>query len=119
MTRRPRRTAPRRPWYPLRWAGDERLGRLAATGHEAAFSAVFRRYQEPVYRYSLALLGDPAEAQDVLDRTMTAAWTGLDLLRGDVELRPWLFNIAHTETISRADRARPPEALARAETPER
>ena len=38
---------------------DERLTRHAVGGDERAFAAIFRRYHQSLYRFCLALVGNP------------------------------------------------------------
>ncbi len=89
---------------PLRLASDGQLARLAARGESRAFEAIFRRYHQELYRYCRALLSDSHEAQDALQNTMTAALRSLPGESRRIELRPWLYRVAHNEAISIARR---------------
>lgn len=87
--------------------GDARLVRLASRGDEAAFAAIFRRYHQPLYRYCRSITGDPEDASDALQNTMVRAMGALRGERRAVELKPWLFRVAHNESISLLRRRRP------------
>lgn len=94
-----------------RFAGDERLVRRAADGDERAFAAIFRRYHQDLYRYCLAILGSPDDAQDALQNTMVKALRALPGESRAIELKPWLYQIAHNESIDLVRRRRAGEPL--------
>lgn len=81
---------------------DERLARRAATGDRRAFAAIYDRYHQPLYRYCLGILGDPQEAQDALQNTMVKAMRALPGERREIRLKPWLYRVAHNESIDLA-----------------
>jgi RNA polymerase sigma factor (sigma-70 family) len=78
---------------------DARLLRRAAAGEERAFEAIFERYQAPLYRFCLSILGRPEDAQDALQNTMVKALRALPGEKREIELRPWLYRVAHNESI--------------------
>jgi RNA polymerase sigma factor (sigma-70 family) len=90
---------------------DRRLARRAARGDQDAFAAIFRRYQQDLYRYCVAILGDPQDAQDALQNTMVKALRALPGERRRIELKPWLYRVAHNESIDLRRRARPTAPL--------
>jgi len=85
--------------------------RAASAGREDAFAAIFRRYQQPLYRYCCSLLRSEADAADALQSTMLAALRSLPGEERSIELKPWLYRIAHNESISLIRRRRPDEEL--------
>lgn len=85
---------------------DERLARRAAAGDERAFAAIFRRYSQDLYRYCLAIVGNPADAQDALQDTMVKALRSLPGERREINLKPWLYRVAHNEAIDLLRRRR-------------
>lgn len=97
----------RRATDAVRRLGEDRLAARAAAGDEAAFAEIFRRYHQPLFRYSLALLHDPEDAADVLQTTMTKALTALEGGETVKGLRPWLFRIAHNAGVDLVRRRRP------------
>jgi RNA polymerase sigma factor (sigma-70 family) len=91
---------------------DRRLARRAARGDQDAFAAIFQRYQRDLYRYCVAILGDRQDAQDALQNTMVKALRALPGERREIDLKPWLYRVAHNESIELRRRARPSEPLA-------
>src|SRR6476659_236019 len=89
-----------------RWLSDERLTRRACGGDERAFAAIFRRYHQPLYRFCLAIVGNPEDAQDALQNTMAKVLRALPGEERQIELKPWLYRIAHNEAIDLLRRRR-------------
>jgi RNA polymerase sigma factor (sigma-70 family) len=85
---------------------DERLVRRAAGGEERALAAIFERYHQPLYRYCLAIVGDSQDAQDALQNTMLKVLRALPGEAREVKLKPWLYRIAHNESIDLLRRRR-------------
>jgi RNA polymerase sigma factor (sigma-70 family) len=86
---------------------DERLARLAAKGDRMAFEAIFDRYHQELYRYCVSLLRNREDAADALQSTMMRALRALDGDNRDISLRPWLYRIAHNESMTLLRQARP------------
>jgi RNA polymerase sigma factor (sigma-70 family) len=76
-----------------------------ATQPQELFEQLYTRYVQDVYRYSLALLRNPADAEDVTQTTFMNAYRALK--RGEVPEQPhhWLIVIAHNACRTRASRA--------------
>jgi RNA polymerase sigma factor (sigma-70 family) len=91
----------------LRLLGDDRLARRAAEGDGQAFAALYQRHHQAIYRYCRAILGNAEDAADALQNTMTAALRALPGERREIHVKPWLFKIAHNESITLL-RRRPP-----------
>jgi RNA polymerase sigma factor (sigma-70 family) len=85
---------------------DERLVRRAAGGEERAFASIFDRYHQPLYRYCLAIVGDSQDAQDALQNTMLKVLRALPGEAREIKLKPWLYRIAHNESIDLLRRRR-------------
>ncbi len=90
----------------MRVLSDDRLTRRAARGDEQAFAAIFDRYHQSLYRYCLAIVGDPQDAQDALQNTMVKVLRALPGEERTLELKPWLYRIAHNESIELLRRRR-------------
>jgi RNA polymerase sigma factor (sigma-70 family) len=86
---------------------DERLAQLVATGDQRAFAMLYERYHQPLYRYCRSMLRHDADAQDALQSTLAGAFAALKRGQRDAPVRPWLFRIAHNESISVLRRQRP------------
>jgi RNA polymerase sigma factor (sigma-70 family) len=99
-------TSPRASGGVMRVFSDDRLTRQAAGGDERAFAAIFDRYHQRLYRYCLAIVGDPQDAQDALQNTMVKVLRALPGEERKLELRPWLYRIAHNESVELLRRRR-------------
>src|ERR687886_523156 len=93
-------SAGRRAGPALRVLGDRQLGRLASKGDPRAFAAIYERHHQDLYRYCRSITGNAEDASDALQSTMAAALRALPGERRQIALRPWLFRIAHNESIS-------------------
>ncbi|MGE5282348.1 MAG: sigma-70 family RNA polymerase sigma factor [Chloroflexota bacterium] len=80
-------------------ASDARLARRAAQRDEKAFAAIFRRYHQEIYRFCLAILGNAEDARDALQNTMVKALQSLPGEDRQIQLRPWLYRVAHNEAV--------------------
>jgi len=89
-----------------RLLSDQRLTRRAVGGDERAFAAIFRRYHQSLYRFCLAIVGNPEDAQDALQNTMIKVLRALPGEERQIELKPWLYRIAHNEAIDLLRRRR-------------
>jgi RNA polymerase sigma factor (sigma-70 family) len=78
----------------------------AVGGDERAFAAIFRRYHQPLYRFCLAIVGNPEDAQDALQNTMIKVLRALPGEERKIDLKPWLYRIAHNESIDLLRRRR-------------
>jgi RNA polymerase sigma factor (sigma-70 family) len=96
-------TAPRPLQLPLpalRLLSDERLARLASAGDRAAFGVIFHRYREDLLRYCVSILHNAEDACDALQSTMLHALNALEGDTREIALRPWLYRIAHNESVT-------------------
>ncbi len=77
-------------------SGDEDLVARAKLGNRAAIEALFRAYQDDVYRFAFTLADwDPTRAQDLAQDTFLTAFEKLRSLRDDNSFRSWLLGIAY------------------------
>jgi RNA polymerase sigma-70 factor (ECF subfamily) len=76
-------------------ADEERavLARVAA-GDRAALAELYARHRRPLLAYLRSLVGDPGLAEEVLQDTLLAAWTGAGGYGGRASVRAWLLGIA-------------------------
>jgi RNA polymerase sigma factor (sigma-70 family) len=84
----------------LRILKDERLAAMVTAGSDDAFSTLYGRYHQSIYRYSFSLLHQEADARDALQSTMLSALASLRARPIEGALKPWLFRIAHNQSIS-------------------
>jgi RNA polymerase sigma factor (sigma-70 family) len=89
-----------------RLLSDERLTRRAVGGDEKAFAAIFRRYHQSLFRFSLAIVGNPDDASEALQNTMIKVLRALPGEERKIELKPWLYRITHNESIDLLRRRR-------------
>ena len=73
----------------------------ARSGDAAAWDALFRRYQLPLYAYVFELVHEEQASLEVVQETFIAAVRHLDGLREDAKFGSWLFGIAHQKCIQR------------------
>ena len=73
----------------------------ARAGEPAAWDALFRRYQLPLYVYVFELLHDEQAGLDTVQETFIAAVRHIGSLRDDAKFGSWLFGIAHQKCIQR------------------
>jgi RNA polymerase sigma factor (sigma-70 family) len=78
---------------------DSHLTRHAVRGSSSALEAIFARYHQELYRYCATIVGNSADAQDAVQNTMVKVLRALPGERRQIELRPWLYRIAHNEAI--------------------
>lgn len=90
-----RRSVPLR----LRLLSDERLARRAEKGDRRAVEAISQRYRQDLYRFCLAMTGNPGDAKAALEGTIVKAGRGLGTGERQIRLKPWLYRIARSETM--------------------
>ena len=73
----------------------------ARAGEPAAWDALFRRYQLPLYVFVCELVHDEQASLDLVQETFIAAARHLAGLRDDEKFGSWLFGIAHQKCIQR------------------
>ncbi|HEX4837684.1 MAG TPA: sigma-70 family RNA polymerase sigma factor [Solirubrobacteraceae bacterium] len=83
-----------------RLLSDERLAKLAGRGDARAFTILYERHHQAIYRYCRSIVRNDHDAQDALQSAMARAYTALCASERDLAVRPWLFRIAHNEAIS-------------------
>lgn len=76
---------------------DELLA--AQRGSASAFEALVRRFQGPLYNFSLRLLGREDDAADVVQETFVQFYTHIADLRAGEPIAPWLFRVARNRAI--------------------
>lgn len=99
------------PRLPLGLLGDNALARLAGRGHPGAFEAIFKRHHQAIYRYCHSILANPEDAADALQNTMTRVLRALPGESREIALKPWLYRIAHNESLRLAEKQRSTEAI--------
>jgi RNA polymerase sigma factor (sigma-70 family) len=85
---------------------DDRLALRATKGDERAFAAIFDRYHQDLYRFCLAIVGNPQDAQDALQNAMVKVLRALPGEKRRIQLKPWLYRIVHNESVELLRRRR-------------
>ncbi len=87
--------------------GDPIAGWITAGDHRKAISECARLYGVPLGRLCMAFTGSQAEAEELVQETLIAAYDGFGTWRGEGSVKSWLFGIArrmsgrHTEMKNR------------------
>jgi RNA polymerase sigma-70 factor (ECF subfamily) len=84
---------------------DMELARRAATDPEA-FTELYHRYLNGIYRYHLARLGHVQEAEDLTAQTFLTAFESIRSFRGQGSFAAWLFGIASHKLADHYRRSR-------------
>ena len=81
--------------------------KTAGTHATATFEGEALAYLDSLYRTSLRLTRNPADAEDLVQETYLKAFRAADRFERGTNLRAWLFTILHNTARNRArDRAR-------------
>src|SRR5688572_17593261 len=83
---------------------DEALVARAASGDEAAFEMIMRRYNRRLFRTARAILRNDAEAEDALQEAYLQAFRSLPGFRNQSRLSTWLARIVANEAFMRLRR---------------
>jgi RNA polymerase sigma factor (sigma-70 family) len=92
--------SPRLSGHALRVLKDEKLASMVTAGSDDAFATLYGRHHQAIYRYCLGLLRQDADARDALQSSMLAALSSLRASPIEGDFKPWLFRIAHNQSIS-------------------
>jgi RNA polymerase sigma factor (sigma-70 family) len=76
---------------------DAEMVEAILAGREAGMAAAYDQYAPGLYGYCRSLLGEPADAADVVQDTFIVAAGRLGGLRDPSRLRPWLYAVARNE----------------------
>ena len=96
--------------YTLRDA-DAELVAQAQGGNLEAFEELVRRHTQLVYRTLMAILGNPADAQDAMQDTLLSAFKHIGGFQGRSKFSTWLVSIARNSAFQRLRRGKNVESL--------
>jgi RNA polymerase sigma-70 factor, ECF subfamily len=68
-------------------------------GDRAEFAHLVDEYSGPIYRLGLRMLGNPQDAEDVLQNTFINVLTHIQNFEGRSSLATWLYRIASNEAL--------------------
>ncbi len=114
---------------------DEDLIRAAVAGDDAAFRELLERYKKRAYGVALGIVGDPDEAQDVVQDAFIKAYYNLKEFRFGSNFYTWFYRLLVNQAIDRwrkttraatvsldetwlSEESSPPETVAFPRTPE-
>jgi RNA polymerase sigma-70 factor (ECF subfamily) len=84
---------------------DEELMRRVAGGDEPAFRMLARRCVPPAIRLARRILGNPADAEEVVQEAMLRVWTTAPRWRPQARFRTWLYRVVVNLCLNRKRRA--------------
>ena len=82
------------------WTDQQVVDQVKA-GNTALFEILMRRYNQRLYRVTLSILRDRAEAEDVIQDAYVRAYQHLDQFAGQAAFSTWLTRIAIHEALRR------------------
>jgi RNA polymerase sigma factor (sigma-70 family) len=96
----------------LRLRSDEQLLALFRAGNEEAFGAIHDRYRQRLFAYVRQMLspGSRQDAEDVMQDVFVRAYGALRADEREVNVRAWLYRVAHNRCIDHLRRPTPPPA---------
>jgi RNA polymerase sigma-70 factor (ECF subfamily) len=86
---------------------EQLSARRARAGDPAAWSALFKRYQLPLYSYVFELIHHEQASLDIVQESFINAVRHIGALRDDDKFGSWLFGIAHQKCAQHWRRQRP------------
>lgn len=82
------------------------VARLQA-GDQAAYAQLVEEHAGKIYRLALRLMGNEADAEDVLQETFLSAFKSMDRFEARSSLSTWLYRIASNASLMRLRRKEP------------
>lgn len=80
----------------------------AQAGRQEAFAEIVERHSGTIYNLALRLMGNPQEAEDVLQEAFISAFRALSRFEGRSQLGTWLYRIAYNAALMRLRRRQAP-----------
>jgi RNA polymerase sigma factor (sigma-70 family) len=96
----------------LRLRSDEQLLALFRSGSEDAFRTIHDRYRQRLFAYVRQMLSPSSrqDAEDVMQDVFVRAYGALRSDDREINLRAWLYRVAHNRCIDHLRRPAPPAA---------
>ena len=80
-------------------SADLALVERCRKGDLGAFEEIYRAHSPKLYSLALRMLGNPADAEDLLQEIFLSAHRKLDGFRGDAALGTWLYRLATNQCL--------------------
>ena len=80
---------------------DEEVVARVRAGETGLYEILMRRHNQRLYRVACGILGDPAEAEDVMQDAYVRAYARLDQFAGHSTFATWLTRIAVDKDLAR------------------
>jgi RNA polymerase sigma-70 factor (ECF subfamily) len=80
---------------------DSNLVAMAKAGDKDAFGILVQRHESKIYGLCLKMLGNPEDAEDVLQEVFIKAFQALPSFREEARFSTWLYRIAHNACLMR------------------
>jgi len=68
---------------------------------DAAYDELVRTYNSPIFHVAFRMLGDTAEASDVVQEIFIKIFRNIGGFKGEAALKTWIFRIALSEILNR------------------
>lgn len=94
---------------PLATFEDSALIKLALAGQTECFAVLMDRHLVAVRRRIASMVGNAADAEDVLQEVLVTVWRHLSTFRSESSFRTWMTRVAINEVLQsyRRERCRP------------
>lgn len=86
-------------WGPMAEEDLEELIRRTSQRDKAAFSALYRQLEGPLYRFIRSRLNDPFEAADLVHEVFLEVWNNAGRFEGRSSVKSWVFGIAYRKAM--------------------
>ena len=80
---------------------DSELVAMAKAGDKDAFGLLIERHESKIYGLCLKMLGNPEDAEDVLQEVFLKAFQALPGFREEARFSTWLYRIAYNACLMR------------------
>lgn len=90
---------------------ERKLIQQVKVGDHEAFEAIFRRYVSRVYRQALRIMGNEADAEEVVQEAFLAVYEKAKTFRGQSAFSTWLFRLTVNTALTKLRRRKKGEEV--------
>lgn len=87
---------------------ESALVAAAKAGRQEAFAEIVERHSGTIYNLALRMMGNPQEAEEVMQEAFISAFRALPRFEGRSQLGTWLYRIAYNAALMRLRQRRAP-----------